>query len=270
MGIIVTLTTDFGLADEFVGVLKGVILARTPSARLVDLSHQIGAHDVRQAAFLLAAAWGYFPAGTIHLAVVDPGVGSARRLLLVETGSQLFLAPDNGLLSLVLDAGPPTRAWRIGNAEHLSGPIAATFHGRDILAPVAARLAAGLDPERVGPAVPVAELLRLPDLEPRLDRQAGTLTGRVEQVDRFGNLVTNIRLALVRELFGPGLGELRLGCGRGEVRGLVATFSEVEIGRAAVLGGSRGYLELVVNQGRASEFFAAGQGTAVVVRGDWL
>ncbi|NTV12719.1 MAG: SAM-dependent chlorinase/fluorinase [Desulfobulbaceae bacterium] len=266
MGRIITLTTDFGLADEFVGVIKGVILAREPTARLVDLSHQIVAHDIRQAAFLLAAAWGFFPGGTIHLAVVDPGVGSARRLVLVETGGQFFLAPDNGLLSLVLGPGVLARAWRVDNRDLFPGPVAATFHGRDILAPVAARLAAGLNPELVGPALAVAELIRLPDLEPLVDRPAGTVAGRIEQVDRFGNLVTNIRSTLLPEVFGAGRGGLLICCGAGEVRGLVATYADVAVGGAAAVSGGRGFLELVVNQGRAADYFRAGTGASVLVR----
>jgi len=267
MGRIVTLTTDFGLADEFVGVMKGVILGVAPSARIVDLTHQVAPHDVRQAAFLLAAAWPFFPAGTVHLAVVDPGVGSARRLVALEAAGQLFLAPDNGLLSLVLAANPRARAWRIDNRELYPGRVGATFHGRDILAPVAARLAGGVDPDQVGPALAVADLLRLPDLEPSVDGASGRITGRVEQVDRFGNLVTNIGADLLRELGGDGgRAGLRIQCGGREVRGLAGTFSDLPAGVPLALIGSRGCLELAVNQGRAEEVLAAGVGYQVTVK----
>jgi len=268
MGRIVTLTTDFGLADEFVGVLKGVILTLAPSALLVDLSHEITAHDIRQAAFMLAASWGYFPVGSIHLAVVDPGVGSARSLVLVETADHLFLAPDNGLLSLVLAMALPARAWRVENAVLFHGPISATFHGRDILAPVAARLVAGMDPGLVGPPLAVRELVLLPDLEPLFDAQSRIITGRVEQVDRFGNLVTNIRTSLLRDVFGEDFKGLEIDCGRGKVRGLSDTFSAVAVGEAAAVSGGRGCLELVVNQGRAADYFLVGQGGLVLVRGN--
>jgi len=266
MGRIITLTTDFGLADEFVGVMKGVILAVEPTALLVDLSHQIIAHDIRQAAFLLAGAWRFFPSGTIHLAVVDPGVGTARRLVLLETGGQFFLAPDNGLLSLVLGAGLLTRAWLVANSDLFPGPVSTTFQGRDILAPVAARLAAGLNPELVGPALEVVELVHLTDLEPLVNYQAGTISGQVEQIDRFGNLVTNISPALLRELFGIGLDGLVISCGQGTIRGLVGTYSDVEVGSVAAVRGGRGFLELVVNQGRAADYFQVGKGEPVVVR----
>lgn len=270
MARIITLTTDFGLADEFVGVLKGVILSRESAVQLVDLSHQVASQDIRQAAFLLAASWRFFPAGTIHLAVVDPGVGSARSLVVLETGGQFFLAPDNGLLSLVVAEGLPSRAWRIANGDLFPGPIAATFHGRDILAPVAARLAAGLDPEQVGPPVAVSALVRLADLEPLVDHRTRTISGRVEQVDAFGNLVTNIKTVLLREVYGPGQVQVLARCGQGEAGGLATTYSELAIGAAAVLGGGRGFLELVVNQGRASDYFQASKGESVSVRGNSL
>ena len=139
MDRIITLTTDFGLADEFVGVMKGVILGLAPRVRIVDLSHQIAAHDVRQAAFLLASAQGFFPAGTVHVAVVDPGVGSSRRLILLEAGGRLYLAPDNGLLSLIVLEVACSGAWQVENRELFLAEVGSTFHGRDILAPVAAR-----------------------------------------------------------------------------------------------------------------------------------
>lgn len=269
MGRIITLTTDFGLADEFVGVMKGVILARAPSARLVDLSHQIAAHDVRQGAFLLAAAWPCFPAGTIHLAVVDPGVGSARRLVLLETAGQLFLAPDNGLLSLVAMGADAGRAWQITARQLFREQVGATFHGRDILAPVAASLAGGLAPHAVGPPLAVAELVRLPDLEPAVDPAAGRVSGRVEQVDRFGNLVTNISGRLLREVYGEaGLGRLRITCGGRQIPGLVATFSTAPAGSLLALLGGRGYLEVAANLGRAAELLAGGVGLPVTVVAD--
>lgn len=265
---IITLTTDFGLADEFVGVVKGVILGLTPAARIVDLSHQIGAHDIRQAAFLLGSAWRYFPAGTVHVAVVDPGVGSARRIVLVEAGGQLFLAPDNGLLSLVLLEADSVRAWQVENRELFLAEVSATFHGRDIFAPVAARLAAGLEPGGVGAPLVPADLLHLVDLLPKVERRRGRIDGRVEQVDRFGNLVTNIPGRLLAEVSGPGGKRLKFSCGDREIRGLSATYSAVASGELAAVVGGRGYLELVVSQGRADARLDGRVGVPVTVIAD--
>jgi S-adenosylmethionine hydrolase len=268
MGRIITLTSDFGCADEFVGVMKGVILGLAPGVRIVDLSHQIAAYDVRQAAFLLGSAHRFFQAGTVHLAVVDPGVGSARRIVLVEAGGQLFLAPDNGLLSLVLIEADAARIWQVDNRELFLAEVSATFHGRDILAPVAARLAGGLEPDRVGPPLAPADLVHLTDLLPMIDRRLGVVVGRIEQVDHFGNLITNISGRLLTEIFGPGLTRLKVSCGGREIRGLSTTFSGVATGAVAALVGGRGYLELAVNQGRADWRLAGRAGVPVSVRKD--
>lgn len=270
MGRIITLTSDFGSADEFVGVMKGVILGLAPAVEIVDLSHQIAAHDVRQGAFLLGSACRFFPSGTVHVAVVDPGVGSPRRIVLVEAGGQFFLAPDNGLLSLVLGDDGAGRAWQVDNRELFLAEVSATFHGRDIFAPVAARLAGGLEPGRVGGQLAPTDLVRLADLLPRVDRRLGRITGRVEQVDRFGNLVTNISGCLLAEVYGPELARLKVGCGGREVRGLSATFSGVAPGEMAAVVGGRGYLELVVNLGRADVQLDGRVGIPVMVWRDKL
>ena len=268
MGRIVTLTTDFGLADEFVGIMKGVILGLEPAARVVDLSHQIVSHDVRQAAFLLGSAYRFFPAGTVHLAVVDPGVGSLRRIVLIEAGGQLFLAPDNGLLSLVMLEADSVRAWQVENRELFLAEVSATFHGRDILAPVEAHLARGVGPGKVGGPLAPGDLVRLADLLPEVDRGLGRIVGRVEQVDRFGNLVTNIPGRLLVEVYGPELKWPTISCGGLEVRGLSTTFSGVAAGEVAAVVGSRGYLELAVNLGRADLLAGGRVGVPVSVMRD--
>lgn len=268
MGRIVTLTTDFGLADEFVGIMKGVILGLEPAARVVDLSHQIVSHEVRQAAFLLGSAYRFFPAGTVHLAVVDPGVGSLRRIVLIEAGDQLFLAPDNGLLSLVMLEDDSVRAWQVENRELFLAEVSATFHGRDILAPVAARLAGGLEPGKVGAPLAPGDLVRLADLLPEVDRGLGRIVGRVEQVDRFGNLVTNIPGRLLAEVYGPELKRLTISCGGLTVSNLSNTFSGVSAGEVAAVIGGRGYLELAVNLGRADVLMGGRVGVPVMVLKD--
>lgn len=268
MGRIITLTTDFGLDDEFVGVMKGVILGLAPAARIVDLSHRIGAHDVRQAAFLLGSSHRFFPAGTVHLAVVDPGVGSLRRLLLVEAGGQFFLAPDNGLLSLVMLAADSARVWQVENRELFLAEVSTTFHGRDILAPVAARLAEGLEPGKVGAPLDPDDPVRLADLVPEVERGLGRIGGRVEQVDRFGNLVTNIPGRLLAEVYGQELKRLTINCGDLTISGLSNTFGGVAAGKMAAVVGSRGYLELAVNLGRADALTGGQAGTPVSITKD--
>ena len=264
MGRIITLTSDFGLEDEYVGVMKGVILSREPTAVLVDLSHRIAAHDVRQGAFLLGGAWRFFPGGTIHLAVVDPGVGTARRLILLAAEGHFFLAPDNGLLSLVKAGCQGPRAWLVKRATLFRERVSTTFHGRDILAPVAASLAGGLEPDQVGPPLEVGELLTLPDLEARPG--PGQLSGRVVQVDRFGNLISNIGLAQVRAIFADVPPErLRVACGGVVISGLAETYGNRPDGAPLALIGSRSTLEVAVNQGRAAEELGVGVGDEIVL-----
>jgi len=263
---IVTLTSDFGLEDEYVGVMKGVILSRAPAAAIVDLCHGIAAHDLTQAAFMLNGAWRYFPAGTIHVVVVDPGVGSERRVVLLEAGGQFFLAPDNGLLTLVRAGNDVGRAWKVDRASLFLKRVGMTFHGRDIFAPVAGSLASGLAPEQVGPRLEVDELIGLPGLEPRLDRDVGQLIGMVVRVDRFGNLLSNIGIGLLREVFGDvSPDRLRIGCGTRVIDGLSETYSNLPIGVPLALIGSRDTLELAVNQGRAAVSFKAGVGSEIRV-----
>jgi hypothetical protein len=266
MGRIITLTSDFGLADEYVGVMKGVILSREPTAVIVDLTHRIEAHDVRQAAFLLNGAWSFFPGGTIHVAVVDPGVGSSRRVVLLETGGHYFLAPDNGLLSLVKAGSEQSRVWLVNRPSLFRERVSTTFHGRDIFAPVAASLASGLDPDQVGPRLEVGELLTLTDLEPRIGPGSGQIYGKVVQVDRFGNLITNIGRAQLRAVFsGVSPDRLRFVCGEATIAGLSETYASQPVGALLALIGSRDTLEIAVNQGRAAERLQAGVGEEIRV-----
>jgi S-adenosylmethionine hydrolase len=164
---IITLTTDFGQTDSYVGILKGVLLNICPEAALVDICHEIRPQAVQQAAYVLSTAVPYFPPGTVHLVVVDPGVGSERRPLVVQTTRALYVAPDNGLLSLVLDREPARLAIHLTQARYHLPQISATFHGRDIFAPSAAHLACGIDPAEMGHPIPVEDLVTLPDLERR-------------------------------------------------------------------------------------------------------
>jgi S-adenosyl-L-methionine hydrolase (adenosine-forming) len=186
---IITLLTDFGTQDYFVGAMKGVILSANPHARLVDLTHDIPAQDIHAAAFNLLAAYRDFPAGTIHLAVVDPGVGSKRRPLLIECAGQFFVGPDNGLFSWICEREGNFNARHIAAEKFFRQPTSKTFHGRDVFAPVAAALSNGAHPEEFGP--PADNLVTLESLKPQAGPD-GAIAGTILHIDRFGNCVTNL------------------------------------------------------------------------------
>jgi len=195
---VITLTTDFGMRDGFAGVMKGVILRINPRAVIVDISHDVPAWDVRAGAFVLSSAYRYFPAGSIHVCVIDPGVGSGREILIARTPEYYFLAPDNGLLSPVLDVEQECSVYRISNPEMLLPEISNTFHGRDIFAPAAAHLSINTPVERIG--VPFAGARR--ELFPEPCVEVGRISGEIIYRDSFGNLITNIR---VHHLTGAGI-----------------------------------------------------------------
>jgi S-adenosylmethionine hydrolase len=252
---LLTLLTDFGAADYYVAAVKGTVLRLAPGTVLVDVSHEVPAGDVETAAFLLAAAAPSFPDGTVHLAVVDPGVGSDRRILAVRTPRALFLAPDNGLLTPFLD-GAAVRSVARGDL-FLPGP-GMTFHGRDRFAPVAAWLLRGGALEDAGPEV--TDPVRLPSSPPR--RGAGEASGRVIHVDRYGNLITDI----------PA-GWLPAGPCRAEVGGHATSrraghYAEIPAGEAAMLAGSLGMIELSLNGDDLARAWGIARGAAVVIRWD--
>lgn len=257
---LVTLTTDFGLAEPFVGIMKGRILGRLPSARIVDLSHALPAGRSDLAGFWLGRAWSDFPAGTVHLAVVDPGVGTARGVALAECGNQLLLAPDNGLLPEAL-RGSSGVAWRVldpGLPDRLGlGRLSRTFHGRDLFAPLAALLAAGeLEPGDFGPTASAVD----PRPLPRPRRTDDQVQGEILVADRFGNLISNIDAGLLRGLDRPevGLGALALP--------LVTTYGAAEPGRPVAVVNAFGLVEIAVRDGSALDALGAGPGATVVIR----
>jgi len=185
---IISLITDFGLKDNFVGVMKAVILKINPQALIVDITHQINPQDILAGAFLLKNSYSYFPSGTIHLVVVDPGVGSTRKKILVETKNYYFIAPDNGILSWVLKEQKPQKIFEITNVKYFLQPISNTFHGRDIFAPVAAYLSKGINPERFGRRIKSLKNLELPSVKITPKQ----LIGECIYIDHFGNLISNI------------------------------------------------------------------------------
>jgi S-adenosyl-L-methionine hydrolase (adenosine-forming) len=256
---LITLTTDFGLRDPFVGIMKGVLLSICPSARLVDLTHEIPAHDVLAGGLALEAATPFFPAATVHLAVVDPGVGSARRAIAVRAGGGYLVGPDNGLFTFALD-GDGWTAVSLTAPEYRLAEVSRTFHGRDVFAPAAAYLAAGVPLERLGPAL--TDPVRRP--RPRCHLEDGALVGEVLDVDRFGNLITSIPATRLAEI--PGAGAVTLELAGRRLRGPVSAYAEVGDGEPAFIVGSTGRLEIFVRAGSARDEIGAGRGAIVRVR----
>jgi S-adenosylmethionine hydrolase len=269
MAPIVTLTTDFGLKDPYVGQMKAALLSVAPDLRIVDLTHEIAAQNVLEAAFVLETSWRYFPEGTVHVVVVDPGVGSERKRLILGSGGHWFVGPDNGCLSAALAAD--ARGWRgpsasyraqdmpvpagvaarlILGSEQLPRRPSATFEGRDVFAPVAALLASGRDADTFGPQA--TSLLAFPRF--RAPTQAGEVFGMVLRTDRFGNLITDI----FHEDVYPG-SRVRIS---GKDLPLARTYAEA--GGPAALIGSSGYLEVALPNGSAAEALGAGTRTSVV------
>jgi hypothetical protein len=254
-GPIITLTTDFGLQDHYVGAMKGVILSRCPEAHLVDITHDIPPFSLYAGAYAVDQAAPFFPPGTIHVVVVDPGVGTDRKPLLVECQQQFFIAPDNGVLSLALARTTRNTAREITNRDLWLPHPSSTFHGRDIFAPVAAALASGTSrAEDIGPLL--EHIQRLPDLEPiQLDH--GAWQGKILSVDRFGNLVTNFRL--------PG-GSFSLTIGEHVITEFRQSFGAATPGLVFAYFGSSGYLEIAMNQGNAARTVRAAAGDSAILR----
>lgn len=266
---IITLTTDFGLTDEYVGVMKGVILARAPGAKIIDLTHGISYQDIRQAAYVIHSACGYFPAGTIHIIVVDPWVGSSRRIVLLSFKGQLFLAPDNGVLTLLLQQKELDAAYEVTCEELYLKPVSHTFHGRDIFSPVAAALINGMTPEDVGPSIDPNKLtvLTLPIVE--VNQARGKIKGSVVRIDHFGNLMTNIHRDTCHELFSEDEKDSVLVVIKGQIiHGLQSSYSSVGTGSLLAIFSSRDYLEIALNLGNASEQLNANIGEEVTISFD--
>ncbi len=253
---LITLTTDFGAMDHFVGVLHGVIRTICRDADVIDITHQITPFQIAQGAFLLAQTVPYFPEGTIHVAVVDPGVGSFRRPILVECSGQILVGPDNGVLaSVYLDKTHTAR--ELTTDRFFLHPVSRTFHGRDIFAPAAAHLANGVSPEEFGPAIDNHWKLSFQEPQ-RTSKRAWS--GTILHIDRFGNLITNFHIGQFEKMktvpFSISLGPRRLS-------ELTATYSEIPLGELAAVVGSSGYLEICANQASAQALTGCGVGAPV-------
>jgi S-adenosyl-L-methionine hydrolase (adenosine-forming) len=256
---IIAMLTDFGTRDHYAGALKGVILTLCPDAVLVDISHDIPPHDILTGALELSACYRFFPAGTIFLAVVDPGVGSSRRGIAAEAGDYRFVAPDNGVLTAVFAETAPRRVVSLTERRYARPTISKTFEGRDRFAPAAAWLARGAEVAALGTAVRDFVRIEIPQA-----RQDGdVIAGRVLRVDRFGNLVTNIPRAVVERL--AERGPIRITVGGVTVDSLVETYAGVAPGAICALFGSSDHLEIAENGGRAADRLGLSAGAAVEV-----
>ena len=257
MAAIITLTTDFGTRDSYVAEMKAVILSLAPDVRLVDVTHEIAPQAIIEGALALEAITACSPPGTIHLAVVDPGVGTARRGLAVEAGGQRFVGPDNGLFTPIYDRGA-FRAFELEAPEYRRPQVSRTFHGRDVFAPAAGHLALGVPLERFG--APVDDPVRIP--WPRARHGPRGTMGAVVHVDRFGNLITSIGAEAVRAVLGQGQARITIGRRRLPI---VRTYGDLPPGGVGALIGSRERLEIVVREGNAAARLGARAGTPVVV-----
>jgi S-adenosylmethionine hydrolase len=270
MGTFITLTTDFGLNDGYIAAMKAVIYSINPEATIVDISHNIQPQNIRQAAFVLSTAYNYFPSYTVHLVVVDPGVGTNRRAIILKTPKAHFVAPDNGVLSYIIDAyspqsipnsnrvrtGPEMQAYVITRSEYWRNPVSNTFHGRDIFAPVAARLSLGLMVSSLGDNVDTVTTFPIP----HPSQQHGIITGHILHIDSFGNLITDIQenyLSAEAQSVTIVIGDFR-------IKGIVSNYTESQ--GPIALYGSSGYLEIAVANGSAAALLQAQVGDEVKVQ----
>jgi len=259
---IVTLTSDFGINDHFVGTMKGVILNVAPEAEIVDICHSVQAFDVLDGALAIAQSYSYFPTGTIHVVVVDPGVGTARRPILVSNEKHYFVAPDNGVLSLVYAREERVRVRHITGEHYFLQPVSNTFHGRDVFAPVAGWLAKGVDGEKFGDEI--TDYARFNAPKPKAT-DGRTMRGVILRVDRFGNLVTNFTPKDVPMLFQAAPPAFKIVIGKTEITDIRSNYAEGMPNEVFGILGSMGFLEIAANRAAAAQLTGAGKGSEVSI-----
>jgi len=257
---IITLTTDFGAADYYVGVMKGVILSINPDADIVDLTHEIGSYDILEAAFTLAQSYRFFPIDTIHLVVVDPGVGTARRPLLARSQAYRFVAPDNGVLSLIYEREEKVEVRHITADHYFLNPVSNTFHGRDVFAPVAAWLSRGIEVEKFGE--PIIDYAKFTAPKPKRISE-NLVKGMALKVDKFGNIVTNITPDDVPQLFAENPPPFKIIINEQEITRLNLSYSMGKPSEVFAIVGSSGFLEICMNRGSAARTLGVGRGVEV-------
>ena len=253
---LITLTTDFGVSDHFVASMKGVMAGITPKTRVIDVTHQVAPYNITEAAFILSEAWPSFPKGTIHVVVVDPGVGSDRRPLLVEAGGHFFIGPDNGVISMIFDA-MPHKARVLTNPKFMRKDVSRTFHGRDIFAPAAAHLAKGVKPAQFGKLI--QDAVRA-DLIHNTPLGKTSWRGSILKADRFGNLITSFAIEKFESLKTRAF-EVRVG--NAKIHRLALNYSETDLGEIFAIVGSSGYLEIAANQSSAAAQLGCSAGAPV-------
>lgn len=258
---IITLTTDFGLQDPYVGQVKGAILKNNINARVIDITHAITAHDILGAAVTVRTSYRYFPKGTIHLIVVDPDVGSQRHILVAAVDDHCFIAPDNGILTLLLRDKSFQAVHRVENPALFPDNISATFHGRDIMAPVAAALSKGMHLNEVGPALTVDQCDQLDISEPAVEKDS--IRGRVLHIDKFGNIRTTITTSHLSHFQPDSFKYIEIGGQK--INTITTTYTDAPLGELTGLIDSAGYLEIAVNRGNAEQLTDTDLGDPVIV-----
>jgi S-adenosylmethionine hydrolase len=261
----IALLTDFGLHDWFVGVMKGVMLSINPGASVVDISHAVPRHDVGAASFALMASYRYLPAGSVAVVVVDPGVGTERPILCARSAGRIFVAPDNGIIAGLLELEGHTTLVSVENDTYFLKPVSATFHGRDIFAPVAAHLSLGLDPRKLGPEVTDYRRLEIPSPQVR----SSSVVGSVRWIDSFGNLITDYPAGLLDELeerWGRDLSVGSMEKGERHSLRIVACYESVEPGGLLAIRGSSGYLEISARERSAAEILGIQVGDGLTLQ----
>jgi len=259
---IVTLLSDFGLRDQYVGSMKGVMLSLNPNLTFVDISHLVPPQDIYSGAFILGQAYPCFPAGTIHLAVVDPGVGTERRAIVLFAAAQFFVGPDNGIFTWVYNREESVTAYEITADHFLRKPVSSTFHGRDVFAPVAGWISRDTPLQQVGPVCQDPVRLKLPEL---IRVRDALIQATVLAVDAFGNLVTNLKPEDVPTYSAPGTRACKMLVSQKEITAFRKTFAEGAPGEVFVVPGSSGYLEIVMRNGSAAAALNAAPGTLIGV-----
>jgi S-adenosylmethionine hydrolase len=258
---IVTLTTDFGIHDHFAGAMRGVMLNINPAAQIVDICNSVNSFDVLDGALTIAQSYSYFPSDTVHLVVVDPGVGSARRPIMVTTSRHFFIAPDNGVLSLVYAREERISVRHITSEHFFLQPVSNTFHGRDIFAPVAGWMSKGMDPAKFGDEI--EDYVRFAMPAPKVE--GSTVKAVVLKVDKFGNLITNIDAVTVPQMFGDDIPAFQLNVGTSETSEMRTSYANGENGHLFAIHGSMGYLEVAANRGSAAQIAQARRGSEVTL-----
>ncbi|MFC1692353.1 S-adenosyl-l-methionine hydroxide adenosyltransferase family protein [Candidatus Latescibacterota bacterium] len=257
---IITITTDFGNRDPYSGIMKGMILGANPCARIIDITHEIPAHDIIYAAFTILRSYKHFPEGTVHIAVVDPGVGGGRKNIVVKTDRYLFIGPDNGIFSRIIEKEKSYEIREIKNPPFILDKVSNTFHGRDVFAPCAGHLSAGKPFSEVGPIIKKYKKLGYP----KVDLQKNILKGEVVSVDSFGNLITNINESTFHRFAGRKKVEIYFAAQRFD--NIMRRYTDVPVGSLLILFGSIGYLEISMNEGSAESYFRTSVGSPVTIR----